>query len=222
MSSDMFNIPILFNNQEAGKIHHENITISRKSKVVEIMTVLNQKFPGSYVSLNNAMSHLQEDDIIEDVYQEEDVLTAVKQKHDVERNGGKWVDNRSGDIVVLMDKNNRPIYVEPSNEQYWEFGILNLYPRLVVFRKQYEEVGNEKVEKKIEGERVFRGQKYKVAKDKEVHKLKIDREGVYKITEGGEVVDLPKEDEEVTKLEGVFARPVGKKTSNQLPEYGRQ
>ena len=31
-------------------------------------------------------------------------------------------------------------------------------------RKQYEEVGNEKVEKKIEGERVFRGQKYKVAK----------------------------------------------------------
>ena len=41
--------------------------------------------------------------------------------------------------------------------------------------------------------------------------MKIDREGVYKITEGGEVVDLPKEDEEVTKLEGVFARPVGKK-----------
>ena len=51
--------------------------------------------------------------------------------------------------------------------------------------------------------------------DKEVHKIKIDREGVYKITEGGEVVDLPKEDEEVTKLEGVFARPVGKK----LPIY---
>ena len=98
------------------------------------MNVLNQKFPGSYVSLNNAMTQLQEDDIIEDVYQEEDVLTAVKQKHDIERNGGRWVDNKSGDIVVLMNKNNRPVYVEPSNEQYWEFGALNLYPRLVVFR----------------------------------------------------------------------------------------
>ena len=32
------------------------------------------------------------------------------------------------------------------------------------YRKQYEEVGNEKVEKKIEGERVFRGQKYKMSK----------------------------------------------------------
>ena len=98
------------------------------------MNVLNQKFPGSYVSLNNAMTQLQEDDIIEDVYQEEDVLTAVKQKHDIERNGGRWVDNKSGDIVVLMNKNNRPVYVEPSNEQYWEFGMLDLYPRLIVFR----------------------------------------------------------------------------------------
>ena len=97
------------------------------------MNVLNQRFPGSYVSLNNAMSQLQEDDVIEDVYEEDDVLTAMKHRHDSERNG-KWVDNRSGDMVVLMDKNNRPMYVEPSNEQYWEFGILDLYPRLVVFR----------------------------------------------------------------------------------------
>lgn len=213
MSSEMFEIPIVFNNQEAGKIHHESITISRKGKVGEIINDLNQKFPGSFVSLNNAMSLLQEDDVIEDVYEEEDVLTAVKQKHDIERNVGKYVDNQSGDIVVLMDRNNRPIYVEPSNEQFWEFSLLDLYPRLVVFRKQYEEVGNEKVEKKIEGERVFRGQKYKMPKDNDVHKFKIDREGVYKVTEGGDVVDLPKEDKEVTKLEGVFYRPVG----NKLP-----
>ena len=42
-----------------------------------------------------------------------------------------WVDNRSGDMVALMNKNNRIMYVEPNNEQYWKFGALDL---LVVFR----------------------------------------------------------------------------------------
>ena len=47
--------------------------------------------------------------------------------------------------------------------------------------------------------------------DREIHKVKIDQDGVYKVTEGGEIVHLPKEDEEVTKLESVFYRPVGSK-----------
>ena len=98
------------------------------------MRALDQKFPGSYVYLNNALSQLQEDDIIEDVYQEEDVLTAVKLKHDIERFGGKWVDNKSGYIVVLLRRNGKPTYIEPSNEQFWEFGFLDFYPKLVVFR----------------------------------------------------------------------------------------
>ena len=152
MSSVMFDIPIVFNNQETGnhktinyhfiiltnvfpgKIHHERYSISRQGKVREIMEDLNQKFPGSSVYLNNALSQLQEDDIIEDVFSEEDVLTAVKQRHDMRRNGGKWVDNRSGDIVVLMGKSGKPSYVEPSNEQFWEFSFLEFYPKLVVFR----------------------------------------------------------------------------------------
>ena len=92
------------------------------------------KYPGSHFSLNNAMSQLQEDDIIEDVYQEEDVLTAVKLKHDTPRFGGKYVDTRSGDIVVLMGRNGKPSYLQPKNEQLWEIGFLDFYPKLVVFR----------------------------------------------------------------------------------------
>ena len=80
------------------------------------------------------MSQLQEDDIIEDVYQEEDVLTAVKQKHDIARNGGRWVDNRSGDIVMLLGRNGKPSYLQPKNEQLWEIGFRDFYPKLVVFR----------------------------------------------------------------------------------------
>ena len=67
------------------------------------MKILNKKFPGSYVCLNNAMTQLQEDDIIEDVYEEEDVLTAVQKKQDAERlKNEKWVENKSGDIVKNM------------------------------------------------------------------------------------------------------------------------
>ena len=34
----------------------------------------------------------------------------------------------------------------------------------ILYRKQYEEVGNEKVEKMIQGQRVFRGRKYRLPK----------------------------------------------------------
>ena len=44
--------------------------------------------------------------------------------------------------------------------------------------------------------------------DREIQKVKIRRDGVYTITEGGEIVPLTKEDEEVTKLESIFQRPV--------------
>ena len=47
---------------------------------------------------------------------------------------GKWVDNRSGDIVVLMARNGKPSYLQPKNEQLWEIGFLDFYPKLVVFR----------------------------------------------------------------------------------------
>ena len=81
------------------------------------------------------MTQLQDDDIIEDVYEEEDVLTAVQKKQDAERlKNEKWVENKSGDIVILMDKNKRPIHLEPSNEHLWQFSSLDFYPKIAVFR----------------------------------------------------------------------------------------
>ena len=80
------------------------------------------------------MTHLQDDDIIEDVYEEEHVLTAVQQKQDAERQNEKWVENKSGDIVILMDKNKRPIHLEPKNEHLWQFSSLDFYPTMSVFR----------------------------------------------------------------------------------------
>ena len=118
-----------------GKLHQEEIIISSKAQVGEITKILNQKHPGSHYCLNNAMTQLQDDDIIEDVYEEEDVLTAVQKKQDAERlKNEKWVENKSGDIVILMDKNKRPIHLEPSNEHLWQFSSLDFYPKMAVFR----------------------------------------------------------------------------------------
>ena len=100
------------------------------------MKILDKKYPGSHYCLNNAMTPLQDDDIIEDVYEEEHVLTALQQKQDGERlkSSEKWVENKSGDIVILMDKNKRPIHLEPRNEHLWQFSSLDFYPKMAVFR----------------------------------------------------------------------------------------
>ena len=67
-------------------------------------------------------SGLQEDDIVEDVFQPGDVLTGLKMKHNVERNGVKWCDKPAGDIVVLSNLiTQQQLVVETKNEQKFQF-----------------------------------------------------------------------------------------------------
>ena len=67
-------------------------------------------------------SGLQEDDIVEEVFQPGDVLTGLKMKHNVERNGVKWCDKPAGDIVVLSNLiTQQQLVVETKNEQKFQF-----------------------------------------------------------------------------------------------------
>ena len=115
-----------------GEIHHEELQIARDGLVREILSQLDKKYPDSCILLNNKLYQLQDDDVIDDVFEEGDVLTAVKSQHNLDRNA--VVNNNSGDVVVLMDKNKQPIFVEPKNVQKWKWNPLNFFPTITVFR----------------------------------------------------------------------------------------
>ena len=87
--------------------------------------------PGSFLSLNNQLSQLQEDDRVEDVYEEGDILTAVKLRHHQSRDAV----SRSGDLAVLLTRQERqPVIVEPNILQSWEWSTDQFLPSLTLFR----------------------------------------------------------------------------------------
>ena len=96
-------------------------------KQLEVTAGLN----GSFLTLNNQLSQLQEDDRVGDVYSEGDILTAVKLRHHQCRNFGC----HSGDLAVLVRAEDRqPIIVETSNNQSWQWNTQHFLPTLAVFR----------------------------------------------------------------------------------------
>ena len=84
ISDNIFDIPIGVVNQESCKVYHDRVPIRRNAEVGEIMKPLELRYPGSYITLNNKLTQLQEDDIVEQVFQEGDVLTGLKMKHNIE------------------------------------------------------------------------------------------------------------------------------------------
>ena len=108
------------------------MSVARDGQVGEIIKQLDLTYPGSFITLNNQLSHLQEDDTVEDVYEEGDVLTAVKLRHDVCRNLCSGC--RHGDLVFLMNKDKQPIPLEPEMLQSWELRTEDFLSTIAVFR----------------------------------------------------------------------------------------
>ena len=115
-------IPVAVFNYQTKTMHHVDVTInSTAGEVSEILNPLEARFPGSYVTLNNQLTQLQEDDVIADVYKEGDVLSAIKMRHSIPRDGVRWPDRPSGDVVVFVDKYKKPIFFETKNIEKWKW-----------------------------------------------------------------------------------------------------
>ena len=176
-------IPVAVFNYQTKTMHHVDVTInSTAGEVSEILNPLEARFPGSYVTLNNQLTQLQEDDVIADVYKEGDVLSAIKMRHSIPRDGVRWPDRPSGDVVVFVDKYKKPIFFEPKNIEKWKWNEMEFSPYIAVFRygrtpsslgiflikktnlrRQYTD--NDKKEAvKEEGEILYLGHKYFVPK----------------------------------------------------------
>ena len=133
--SNMASVPIAFFNYEDKTMYHREVQVnSLDAEVTELLEPLEAMFPGSYVTLNNQLTQLQEDDIIKDVYREGDVLSAIKMRHMISRDGVKWPDRPSGDVLVFFDKLKNPIFFEPKNIEKWKWDENDFSQYIAVFR----------------------------------------------------------------------------------------
>merc|ERR1712154_329905 len=174
VEDNMFDIPIGVVNQETCKVHgHDRVRVRRDVEVGEVMKPLEARYPGSYITLNNKLTQLQEDDILSEVYQEGDVLTGLKMKHNIERNGVKWCDKPSGDVVVLSNiVTKQHLVVETKNEQIFQFKPKEYAPVVSIFWKQYDDVPETEEE---EEERRHKKEK-KEKREKEMKEEKEEKE----------------------------------------------
>ena len=113
-----------------GKIQHKKVSVARDAQVGEIITQLEQDYPESFFTLNSQLSHLQEDDTVEDVFEEGDVLTAVRRRHNIVRN----VSGQGGDLVCLVTKDKQPILLQHEIHQCLEIRTEDFMSTVAVFR----------------------------------------------------------------------------------------
>ena len=142
-------------------------------------------YPGEPIfSINNHLLELEDDDILDEMMDDEDTLTAVKHEPSKE---DRWryydLENDSESIVVIINKRTKQPMIIPalavqtlrlSSVAYRRtitvFRLISIDYYVVIVkgriisRKQYEvDTGSEKkVEKKIEGETEFIGWIYKL------------------------------------------------------------
>ena len=104
-------------------------------EIRQILTKLRGQYPGSHMFMNNQLTELQDDDIIEDVYEEGDVLTAFRTPCNKERfQRAQKIKNESDAIVVLVDKKKQPIFIKSGNEELYKWRALNFDHIITVFR----------------------------------------------------------------------------------------
>merc|ERR1712227_104027 len=192
-----------------GDIVEHEFDVAENSTVDVIRKHLKDIYPGEPIfSINNHLLELEDDDVLDEMMDDEDTLTAVKHEPSKE---DRWryydLENDSESIVVIINKRTKqPMIIPALAVQTLRLSSVAYRRTITVFRKQYEvDTGSEKkVEKKIEGETEFIGWIYKLPEDSDTLKFKITKEGVSKITDEGVYIDIPRTQRELRMLEGDF------------------
>ena len=138
--------------------------MARDGLVGEIIKQLDMKYPGSFITLNNQLSHLQEDDTVEDVYEEGDVLTAVKLRHNLCRDS--VCRPTGGDLVCLMTQDKQPILLESEIQQFKTADFLST---LAVFRYRQADKSRGLINNDLvtPGNNIWRMRRMKVTQEEE-------------------------------------------------------
>ena len=104
-----------------------------EAEVSEILTKMREKYLDSHISLNNKLTELQDDDVLEDIFEEGDVLTAFRRANNNAR-ATQSFKNESDAIVVLVDRKNQPMFIKSGNEKRYKWKALVFKRTITVFR----------------------------------------------------------------------------------------
>ena len=105
----------------------------RRAELRKLLDKLRQDFTGSHIFLNHQLTELQDDDILEDIYEEGDVLTAFRTPMNKER-AASQIKNASDAIVVLVNKKRQPIFIKSGKTESYKWKALDFDPIITVFR----------------------------------------------------------------------------------------
>lgn len=193
------------------EIHYDEFKMSPRAELCEILKKLEEKYPKSHFFMNNDLTELQDDDILEDIYEDGNVFTAFRTGTNKER--AQMIKNKSDAIVVLVDKKGRPMFIKSNTEEKYKWKLTDFDRIITVFRKKVVDVvDGQKKYLEREEEFVYTGRRFQIPQGKDVHKIKITEQGVVTVKKDGNTEDIPAlSGDDVEIVEGVFKKSVGKK-----------
>ena len=98
----------------------------------EVLKKLAEKYPDSHIFMNNELTELQDDDILEDIFEDGDILTAFRTGHNKVR--AQMIKNESDAIVVLVDKKGKPMFIKSGTEEKYKWKLTDFDHIITVFR----------------------------------------------------------------------------------------
>ena len=109
----------------------------RNAEVRKLLDNLKAEYPGAHIFMNNQLSELQCDDILDDIYDEEDVLTAFRTEMNMERTVTR-IKNESDAIMVFVNQKRQPIFIKSGKTESYKWKALDFDPIITVFRLSQE------------------------------------------------------------------------------------
>ena len=104
-----------------------------EAMISEILTKMREKYLDSHISMNNKLTELQDDDVLEDVFVEGDVFTAFRTANNNAR-AAQSFKNESDAIVVLVDRKDQPMFIKSGTEKKYKWKALDFKRTITVFR----------------------------------------------------------------------------------------
>ena len=104
------------------------------AQLKEVLKKLAEIYPDSHIFMNNELTELQDDDVLEDIFEEGDVFTAFRTATNKARAQAQKIKNESDAIVVLVDKKGQPIFIKSGTEEKYKWKALDFKRTITVFR----------------------------------------------------------------------------------------
>ena len=99
----------------------------------EVLKKLGEKYPDSHIFMNNDLTELQDDDILEDIFEEGDIFTAFRTGTNKAR-AAQMIKNTSDAIIALVDKNGKPMFIKSGTEEKYKWKMTDFDRIITVFR----------------------------------------------------------------------------------------